>query len=265
MVYITPWGGLCNMIRTIVSAYNISKITGLEFSIFWGYTAKDANPSHAAEISLRYDEIFENEILPVVYELPDNIVNYVDEVPLHSYNPLAIDRLDMGKLVDMSKTAEHIQITSWGFSYDSTTSDDRYVESGRLLKFRQEYLDIVDRTISSNVIGVHIRRSDFSSCNVVKPLEHFITAMTDEIMVDDTVKFFVATDDKHEEQTLINIFGADRIITFPKDTYSRNDPEFIKAGIIDLLCLSRCTKLYGTRGSTFSYLASKLQNIPIIE
>ena len=75
--------------------------------------------------------------------------------------------------------------------------------------------------------------------------------------------FYIATDDRDELKNLEDRYG-DRIISYREKTWGRDTPEAIKDALIDILCLSRCTKIIGSSGSGFSLVAAGMGDIELI-
>lgn len=107
----------------------------------------------------------------------------------------------------------------------------------------------------SNVIGIHIRRSDNVKSIEQSPTESFINYMKLELLKKDSVSFFLATDSEADRRRVKDIFG-DHIITQDKIELSRNSSDGIKSACVDLLCLSWCEKIVGSYWSSFSETAA---------
>lgn len=75
--------------------------------------------------------------------------------------------------------------------------------------------------------------------------------------------FFLATDDRHEEERLKEIFG-DRIITQKGKVWGRDTVGGMKAGIIDCLCLSSCDYILGSYTSVFSSFSAAYSDKQLI-
>jgi len=238
MIYIRPHGGLCNVIYALLSTYALSKHTECSFLY-----------ERTPFIPLGYDEIFDTRIV-------ENIDSW--------------DTLYRGQITDIVQryTIDSFLNIDGDMVIDSCCRfipfDD---ELFKLIKFKQEYVDI-SKSINmyDNIIGVHIRRSDFITYGFpISPTDGFIKYMNDELTNDPTVKFFVSTDDKNTEDYILSLFGKDTIITHSKNNgYNRQSKLYVKDGVIDLLCLSYCKKIYGSEQSTFSEVASILNNAELI-
>jgi hypothetical protein len=262
MIYISPHGGICNMMRTILAMYDICNRINEPMSIYWEYTAHGKSFWRYAELPLEWYEIFQNKITDVVNTLPSNIVSYVNDKPDYPHSPNIVTSVDLNKLKKLVE-GNNVLIDSWGLNYEemNSASDLNF----NILKFNDDYYQTVSKIITDqNIVGIHIRRSDFltQGC-IITPLSFFVNSIENELCNDYTTKFFVATDDKETESYLINRF-ANKIITYPKNEYSRGSKSFVKTGIVDLLCLSKCKKIYGSYDSSYSRTASHLGKIELI-
>ena len=85
--------------------------------------------------------------------------------------------------------------------------------------------------------------------------------MEEAIISNPEMIFFVSTDNESYQNILVNKFGIQRIIFHEKE-FSRNKTEGIKDAVIDLFCLSKTSKIYGSYFSSFSYVAARIGNIP---
>ncbi|MCR4740279.1 MAG: hypothetical protein K5886_08490 [Lachnospiraceae bacterium] len=108
-----------------------------------------------------------------------------------------------------------------------------------------------------NVIGIHVRRTD----NVVSiknsPDELFYKRMDSELAKDDSVRFFLCTDDESVERNMIKRYGEDRFILYKK-VNNRSSKEGLQDALVEMMGLSKCRMIVGSKGSTFSYFANKI-------
>ncbi len=111
-----------------------------------------------------------------------------------------------------------------------------------------------------NTVGLHIRRSDHEASKQLSTLEKFINVIDKEINSDSNTTFFISTDDEDTKQSLIKSYG-DRIIYNEITSYNRNSKEAVKEAVLDLYCLSKTKKLYGSHHSSFSQVAAKIGGI----
>lgn len=118
--------------------------------------------------------------------------------------------------------------------------------------------------LSSQTIGVHVRRTDNNLAIEKSPLPEFIAMMQGYVLEEPDTSFFLATDDPVAEASLKETFPG-RIITFRKSAYSRAETAAIQEALVDLLMLSRCRKLLGSFYSSFSEYASMFHRIELLK
>jgi hypothetical protein len=127
-----------------------------------------------------------------------------------------------------------------------------------------ELQDKIDGIASkfSNTIGLHIRRTDHRESIAHSGIDKFIVLIDKHIAANAQATFFVATDDAETETHLKNKFG-ERIITRKKTSYARNNEKGIQDAVVDLYCLSKTKKIYGSFRSSFSQVAGDISRIPV--
>ena len=157
---------------------------------------------------------------------------------------------------EREKVNSVITIKSYGQFHQS--DPERWLQTLRSLKPRAEFTEYM-KQVGSNVIGVHIRRTDNMVSRKKSPTAAFIDAMNK--YPEDTV-FFVATDDINEWETLLRAFSAERLVRAASD-YSRNTLEGIRAAFVDFLCLASCKEILGSTGSSFSEVAGMYSGVPV--
>lgn len=124
----------------------------------------------------------------------------------------------------------------------------------------QDKIDAITSTFS-NTIGLHIRRTDHKEAIAQSGIEKFVALIDHHVAQNDQSSFFLATDDASTEEYLKNKFG-ERIIT-RKRTYSRDNEKGIQDALVDVYCLSRTNKIYGSFRSSFSQVAGDIARIPV--
>lgn len=131
-----------------------------------------------------------------------------------------------------------------------------------VIRFKTEYISVADKIINRDMVGVHIRRTDHKLAKELSPVELFVQKIDDEINKNNSIMFFLSTDDQKVENELILKYGK-RIVTQKNKAWGRVSKEEMISGIIDCLCLSKCKKIYGSISSQFSGFAAEYGNIPI--
>ncbi len=128
----------------------------------------------------------------------------------------------------------------------------------------QSVLEDIDRRcqeFSTYTIGIHIRRTD----NVVSiqrsPLELFFKVVDEVLATHSDLCVYLATDSEEVKGQMRERYG-ERIIT-ASSVADRNSIAGIRDGIVDMYTLGRTQKIYGSSGSTFSEMASRLGGVPL--
>jgi len=161
-------------------------------------------------------------------------LNGKKRIYITSYNRFCPSRLGGGKIGDLFFPADDIE----------------------------QIIGSVTSQFSKNTIGVHIRRTDNVASIQNSPLEMFTEVMDEQIKSDETVKFYIASDDENVKDYMKEKYG-DRIITH-KWSLTRGTVEGMKDAVAELFCLARTNSLIGSTNSTYSLMASALYGIPII-
>ena len=134
---------------------------------------------------------------------------------------------------------------------------------------------------SDNVIGLHVRNrtleKDIKNVDFVKEygqqatdtmdmwrhksgVQNFIKQINLIIKQRPSVKFFVATDTYEVIGQLHTMYGADRILSFPR-TCDDRDGECVRYALADLYALAKCNELYGSNWSSFTEAAQRLGGV----
>ena len=117
----------------------------------------------------------------------------------------------------------------------------------------------------TNLIGIHIRRTDNIASIENSPLELFMKNMDREMDENNgNCIFFIASDDSESKSLLLKRYGSKHIFTRTGIELSRAEQNGIRDAYIDLLCLSKCSKIYGSYWSSFGRCAAHIGNIPLI-
>ncbi len=126
------------------------------------------------------------------------------------------------------------------------------------IRFNEECVNRAQSIMNhpGKVIGLHLRRTDHGTAITQSPTELFLKKIDEEIANDESVRFFLATDSESEQADLIARYG-ERIIVQENKAWGRSNIEEMNSGIVDVLCLSMCDKIYGSCGSVFSRFAAE--------
>lgn len=111
---------------------------------------------------------------------------------------------------------------------------------------------------TSEMVGVHVRRTDHLIATARSPLPLFIDAMR---TLPDSTRFYVCTDEPQVEVALLESIPVDRIVFAPPGE-GRTTANGQMHDLNVLFSLSRCSRIIHSYGSSFSRLAACLGNSP---
>lgn len=132
------------------------------------------------------------------------------------------------------------------------------IDGYRCFRPVKHILDTVDVLLpkdQSSLVGIHIRRTDNQKSIEMSPTSLFIDAINQEINRNPDVRFYLATDSREDERILVQQFGNRIMMNHGRDL-RRNSNQGIIDALVDLTCLSRCTKILGSYWSSFSETAA---------
>jgi len=262
---LVPEGGLCNRIYAITSAIAFAKKHNLQLTVIW---FKDWGMGAGFYDLFTLPQTLEN------VEIKD--ANFIDffkfAKPIKSnfFLPKLYQKIKFDTVYFWYKA--HVSVEKW---YNFNTGANKfYLFHCQKFYGDCEFLNLLSPVnsiqkkineqltlISSHTIGVHIRRTDFTPSIKCSPLPAFIERMQQEIATNPDANFYVASDSPAEKKKLINIFG-NKIITV-ENNLKRNTKDGIIDALIELHTLASTKKIYGSFQSSYSLLASEINNIPL--
>jgi hypothetical protein len=292
MIYFRPRGGLCNRIRAIDSMICLSEMYHKKLIILWVNNASlncsfyklfqnssfnninviEFNEKDEIELLKKIEYKFEkenihknfNSIFPSI-EIDTWIFNselskiYNSKVfrnikSLRQIDVLFFKKINkrINKLLRFNKV---VYISSCYRLSPIKSNYNNFIPSENILN---KVKPIVDRF--NNTIGLHIRRGDHIIAQKYSRTQLFDNVISKELMNDSTVTFFLATDCAETKKQIILKYG-EKIICNNINSYDRNDENAIFEAMIDLQCLSKTKKVYGSHHSSFSQMAADMGNI----
>jgi len=144
-----------------------------------------------------------------------------------------------------------LKIKSYAHFY--TKNPERFNHHLRKIRFKSDCLT------NKSYVGVHIRRTDHTKCIEQTPLDFFIDMMNKEAF---STKFYLATDCLGTKNKLKEMF-KERIYT-SDILLKRTSKEGVKGALQDFVSLSKCSKIIGTKYSSFSEMAALYGGIELI-
>lgn len=111
-------------------------------------------------------------------------------------------------------------------------------------------------------VGLHVRGTDNVAARELSTLAKFIEQIEAEMSLHPEVKFYLATDEPMVKKELKARYG--NLILTTEAELSRSTVNGMKCAVVEMFCLSRCNKIYGSYYSTFSDVAAQLGQVELI-
>lgn len=262
-----PSGGLANRMRAIASACSMTRLTGNDLQIVWFqdwalnapfysiFKPQPHLPLREATLAdhLLYDRARRRNLwLPT---LPQRLL-FGQRLHEDDIWDLMVSKFDFAAWA--KDQCCYMSCYMDYYPYDSALLHQLFVPV-------QQVTDAVDRNrellASPHVIGIHIRRTDHVISIAKSPTSLFVDKIKAETERHADTKVFLATDSNDVKAELKGIFG-DRIVT-PDAEARRDGVDGIRGGLADMYTLAATNKIYGSQGSTFSKMASRLGGIEL--
>ncbi len=263
-----PAGGLANRMRAIASAYHLSSQTQTKVQVVWfqDWGMNAAFHDLFRPIETKTFKIKEaNWIDLITIDRPRKRNFFVPRIfQFIRFN----QRIDEQYVADLKSEAFDFERwtkdkNSYMSCYDEfgTFNDSLYVDIFKPLKEISNRVEGYKKRFSPHTIGMHIRRTDNLESIEKSPLNLFVDTIKQEIKTHADTKIFLATDDQQTKSTLMLQFG-ERILT-SREEATRGNLVGITDGLADMLTLASTQMIYGSAGSSFSEMASKIGNTPL--
>jgi hypothetical protein len=252
MIIIEPLAGLGNRMRAINSARALSRYLKTRCVILWTNDGINCN--------CRYSDLFLSDGFSWVIE--GVIANHITPLNPALYHQ-KLDHVQIGQKRNDTGFFESLDpdLRIYIRTYDDFYPNHDY-HSFIPVPHLMERIRKFTSTFDDSTVGIHIRRTDNSQSNEHSPTKKFIHYMEQEIRADPSVNFFLATDSPQEEQVMLSRFG-DRIKVHKKK-YSRASLAGMEDALVDMYCLAATQRLYTSWWSSFSTIASQINNRKMI-
>ncbi len=263
MIVLKPNGGLCNRLRSVDSGMVLSRLTNKPLKVLWTLSP-DLNCSFHSLFELP-DNTTVVDIKPVrrpSFQLLKNIFFLYDYGMARMKYQHVIFQSQMDRLREQKY--DFTQLGRYRSVYITCCSRfgriERKFQMHKPTEFIRSIVETYTARYASHTVGVHVRRADHHIAKASSPEEGFIHAMDQEIQQHPNVKFFLASDSPEVMSRFIKRY-EDRVIWYPKE-YTRDTQKGVQDALVDLLCLSKTTKIIGSYGSSFSETAAQMNDIP---
>jgi len=265
-VFLFPTSGLANRMRVIESGYSLAKKTNKRLFIFW---VLDETPS--CNFNLLFNSINNTTVLNfkaydsfsfnhIIYRILFYLLIKIKNIRPLRQTDILYRRENFSKSDNNSYYES--EVLKKGFFYKGN-ADFYFAEKNNYAIFQpvaalENKISAIADTFSENTIGIHIRGTDNMAAKSKSTTALFIDKINLELTKNPKANFFLATDEPATEQLLREKFEG-KLITF--STHKDRDSTIgIREALIDLFLLSKTGKIYGSFYSSFSEMASKLNN-----
>lgn len=123
-------------------------------------------------------------------------------------------------------------------------------------------IDLQRQRFSQGTVGIHIRRTDNIQSVLVSKTELFLNEVEQILRLKPDTSFYLSTDAPDIEDLFKKRFGA-AILTLEGKDLSRSSKQGMEDAVVDLYCLSNTRFILGSYWSSFGYVASLINNIPL--
>lgn len=262
-ITLVPAGGIANRMRAIAAAIALSKEIGSSLEVIW---------FKYAGLNCSFRDIFEEiEMDGVVLKEAKRLDLLLHDRPLREnlripylfqqfiydsclYEQHFLKMFDEG--FDFKRWAQGRNVFMTSYSQFHNFPNELFSELFRPVEAIRRRIEECCSKLTSNCIGIHIRRTD----NVVSihesPTDLFVSTIEHELQKNPGVNFYLATDSEEDKNLLCSRFGS-HIITSDK-VARRNTAEGVRDAVVDLYVLSQTNRIYGSSGSSFTEMASYL-------
>ena len=230
MIIIQPSGGLGNRMRVINSAYILAQKKKCKLYVLW---------KMCDELNCPFEELFELPKEFKVYNFRSNFNLKKLWMQMSQKQRFANEDIENNKTDGIlnegffSSLSNSVYISTWEHFYPA--------KDYHLFIPRKALLEKVD--------------------NIAKKFgSHSVGAIEQELKIQPDTKFYLATDDAKEEERLAVRF-RDAIITNQNKTLERDSIAGMHDALIDLYCLSKTDKIFGSYYSSFTDIAADMNGI----
>lgn len=270
MLFIEPCAGLANRMLAFASAYRLARKNGHDVKVLWNTDGtlgicmdKLFRLPEATEVtSITYAPYHKRPLFRCKSEILTHYYQHKSDL-FFDRDELADNLLNGGKLDADRIFKENVNI------YIKSYCELEKIVDHTLFEIFEPTSEVVERgkevfeKINDATVGMHIRRTDHEQAIMNSPVELFLKKAENLFLEENQTTIFLATDDEDVEKLIKEKYG-NKVIVHQNKHFSRQSSQGMMDGLIDMLCLSKCSKIYGSYGSTFGKVASYIGNIELI-
>lgn len=242
-----PCAGFANRLRAIVSGLCAAQDTSRSLLIHW--------LRHPGTCSMRFQDVFD------VAALPSWVYVNEGEATREAYQQVECNSPPDWERIKSLNPRISLVIKSNGKFHES--DPNRWLQHLRTLPFREYLAPVVSQALTplhlaSNLIGVHLRRTDNVKAISESPTPVFFSVLD---ALPPTIGFVVTSDDDADRKALAARYPG-RVVTVARTLDRTTSLGGIDA-VLDFLAIARCSRIVGTVASSFSELAAAYGGCPL--
>ncbi len=262
VLLLIPFGGLSNRLRALASGLWLKSILKDEYELTVEWEVNDDCACHFEELfvsnkkmDFRYHRALSNNSLIQKIErvwsnkLESSIIDDSQVKILNWDSEIVVKRFEKIKRIEIRTCQE----------FGDCSDFFNIFEPLPYLVHRINKYD--DHFKLHEHIGMHIRRTDNSASIKLSPIDLFKNKIMEYLGCNPNQKFFVCSDDLAVIDDLKHDFGE--LITSIVENVDRTNKVGTENALIDMWCLSKTKKIYGSYWSSFSMSASRLSRTPM--
>ena len=274
MIIISPAGGICNRITALEAAYHLGKRLNQKCIVLWNLK-DELNCSFQTLFQdiegMRFITIKQADKAEPFWVIFRKFLSMSERLFFYDFNKNYFDKNCKKNIdaifheCDNQKFLTELKVEKGGIIF---LKDPYYSFYGELtydvVKANFTVRDIANSIMDSRYpyIGIHMRGTDHEACKQHVKVDLYMEKVKKEIRINPEIRIYLATDEEGIRQQFIKEFG-DRIVYNKNTVFNRNSSDGIIGGLVDLLCLSKTNKMYGSFASTFSLYAASIHQIPL--
>lgn len=269
-IKLIPTSGLGNRLRIMATAIKLAKEGNKNLQIYW---------NRNSELNARFDKLFELPLniqvnpIPLKYKIWIGMRRFSSKLfgfenwylSLFKFDFVFLDSMVNHVLQNRLDLQKEVNKATKTFicSYEEVNYYDLMdYQLFKPVPAIQKKIDMLVLQFKPSTIGIHIRATDHITSIKNSPFFLFENNIEEELRQNPEVTFFVATDNEDYQNCLLQKFGKEKIL-FHKKVFRRDVTEGITDAVVDLFCLSKTSKIYGSYYSSFSYVAGRIGQVPV--
>jgi hypothetical protein len=270
VITLIPTSGLGNRLRIMATAMKLAREGNKKLRVYWNTNS---------ELNAPFDKLFEYPFhfsvkpVPIKYKLwiemrrfSSKLFGFEDwYLSLFKFDFVFLDKMVTDVLQNRLNLQEEVNKVNKVFI--CSCEELNYCDLSDYQLFKpieviQKKIDNLALQFNASTIGIHIRSTDHITSIKNSPFILFENKIHEELRSNPEANFFLATDNEEYQNRLVQKFGNDKIL-FHTKVFRRDLTEGITDAVVDMFCLSKTSKIYGSYYSSFSYVAGRIGQIPV--